>query len=182
MLGSTAAMATNAWQSGRVRRTATIAVALLAALSVAVPASAAGTHGPKRQVVRGSWVSPTCVFTDYDPVTGAFRCTSSTTWTGTWTGVTHVEGEGTFDVLTGSGSGTIKETFVGRAADGTTGTLQFTERWVADGPSLTIHIDARIVAGTGDWTGTSGQVAFDGTMASGSGFGGFVGSWTRPGR
>ncbi|HEX2038401.1 MAG TPA: hypothetical protein VHF47_01580 [Acidimicrobiales bacterium] len=173
-------MATNASRSNQVRRAATIAAALLTALSLAVPASAGGTYDANRQVVRGGWVSPTCVFTDYNPVTGAFRCTSSTTWTGTWTGATVVEGEGTFDVMTGSGSGTIEETFVGRAADGTTGTLQFTEAWVADGPSLTIHIDGRIVAGTGDWIGATGRVSFDGTMASGSGFGGYVGSWTRP--
>lgn len=161
---------------------AVVAVAVVATGLAGLPAAARSTDGASRQVVRGGWVSPACVFTNYDPVTGALRCTSSTTWTGVWTGITHVEAEGTFDVVTGSGSGTIEETFIGRASDGTTGTLRFIETWVADGPSLTIHIDASIVDGTGDWVGATGKVSFDGTLASGSGFGGYVGSWTRPAR
>ena len=160
---------------------AVVVVVLVTAGLAAPPATARNADGATHQVVRGGWVNPACVFTNYDPVTGAFQCTSSTTWTGVWTGVTHVEAEGTFDV-TGSGSGTVEETFIGRASDGSAGTLRFTEPWVADGPSLTIHIDARIVEGTGDWVGATGRVSFDGTIASGSGFGGYVGSWTRPAR
>lgn len=169
-------------QWGGGRRTAVVVVVLVIAGLVTPPSAARTTPTASAHVVRGGWVSPTCVFTNYDRVTGAFRCTSSTSWTGVWTGVTRVEGEGTVDVVTGSGSGTIEETFVGRASDGTAGTLQFIETWVADGPSLTIHIDAHIVEGTGDWVGATGRVSFDGTMADGSGFGGYVGSWTRPAR
>ena len=167
----------------RSRVLAAIAAGALVAGGLATPpasASAVG-HGKARpQAVRGSWVSATCAFTDYEPATGAFHCTASSQWTGSWTGVTQVEGEGTYDFVTGSGFGTIKETFIGRASDGTTGTLRFTETFVADGPSLTLHVDARIVEGTGDWVGATGQATFDGTMSSGTGFGGYAGSWTRP--
>lgn len=166
----------------RCRVLAVIAAGALVALGLAPPPAAAATGRSKAQpqAVRGSWVNPACAFTDYDPVTGAFHCTSSGVWTGTWTGVTHVEAEGKYDLVTGSGSGTIKETFVGRASDATTGTLRFTETWIIDGPALTIHIDARIIEGTGDWVGATGQATFDGTVASGTGFGGYAGSWTRP--
>jgi hypothetical protein len=162
---------------------AAIASGALIAVAGAAPPVAASTvgHGkPQSQTVRGSWVSPTCAFTDYDPVTGAFECTASSQWTGSWTGITTAQAEGTYDFVTGSGSGTIKETFVGRSSDGTTGTLRFTETFVADGPSLTLHVDARIVEGTGDWVGATGYATFDGTLSSGTGFGGYAGSWTRP--
>lgn len=176
-------MTTNMRHWGRTRLLAAITAGILVAVGFALPPSAAQAAGDtKHQTVRGGWVSPTCVFTDYDPVTGAFHCTSSTQWTGTWTGVTHVQGEGTFDFVTGSGSGTVEETFAGRASDGTTGTLRFTETWVVDGTAMTIHVDARVVEGTGDWIGATGRVSFDGTMSSGSGFGGYAGSWTRPAR
>lgn len=176
-------MTTKRRQWGRARLMAAItAMALVTVGSVLPSTAASAARAANHQAVRGGWASPTCVFTDYDAVTGAFHCTSSTAWTGTWTGVTHVEGGGTYNFATGSGSGTIEETFVGRASDGTTGTLRFTETWVADGPSLTMHIDARIVEGTGDWVGATGRVSFDGSMSSGTGFGGYVGSWTRPAR
>lgn len=159
-----------------------VVVVVLVAASLTGPPAVAKSAGASHQDVRGGWVSPPCVLTEYDRMTGAFRCTASSTWTGTWTGVTHVEGEGTLDLATGSGSGTIEETFIGHASDGTAGRLRFTETWVADGPSMTIHIDARIVEGTDDWVGATGRVVFDGSMVGVSGYGGYVGSWTRPAR
>jgi hypothetical protein len=142
----------------------------------------------KKQSIRGGWVGATpCVITSYDPspsdpTTGTFSCVGSTTWDGSWTGQTEFAVKGTINFLTGDASGTLEETLYGIAtADQSTGSLQFTERFRVYGATNTLHIDLKIVGGTGDWVGSRGQLTFDGLQFLGvAGHGGYAGTWIRP--
>lgn len=153
-----------------------VIVAIMVAATT-VPAEAASTK------VEGGWIGPVpCLFTSIDPLTGQFSCQSSSSWDGALTGVTFYSGEGTLDLTTGDASGTIKETFHGVAtADGSTGTLELIEKFTLNGATNAIHIDARIVGGTGDFADSHGRLTFVGVQLSGvAGHGGYHGTWVRP--
>jgi hypothetical protein len=103
-------------------------------------------------------------------------------WSGTLTGVTHLMLAGTINLLTGDSSGTIDETFIGRSSDGGTGTLHLAETFTVNGAANTLHIDATILGGTGDFVGSSGEIRFDGLdLPTGQGEGTYTGIWHRPG-
>ena len=126
--------------STRVRIAAAAAVALLALFTP--PASA----NSRDEGVRGRWVGLVpCVITSFDPGTGHTTCTGSTSWVGTWTGVTNYTIDGTFDPLTGAAAATVDETFVGRDDQGRVGTLRFTEKLVSTPTGVpgtgAMHID-----------------------------------------
>jgi hypothetical protein len=109
-----------------------------------------------------------------------YQGVGSTLWQGTWNGVTDYTISGVANLVTGEGNGTIHETFNGRSADGTSGSLGFVETYVVDG-SGHIRIDARIVRSAGGFTGSRGEVTFVGTqdgVATGNGT--FAGTWIRP--
>ncbi len=165
--------------STRVRFIAAAAVALLALL--ALPASAKSRYEP----VNGRWVGAVpCVMTSLDPATGHTTCTGSTTWVGTWTGVTHYTLDGTYDPVTGAAEATLDETFVGRDEHGRIGTMRFAERLIGTPTGIpdtnTIRIDADIIDGTGGFTGARGHVVFDGITNLAGGEGTFTGNWTLP--
>jgi hypothetical protein len=137
--------------------------------------------------VAGSWQTVVPVSeTSYqpsaaDPTTGTYTGVGSTVWQGTWAGVTHYAAHGTANLVTGAGSGTLQETFVGRSSDGGTGTIDFTETYVLDDGGH-ISIRARIVHATGDFAGSKGIVAFDGTeVGVVTGSGSYHGRWHRRG-
>ena len=166
--------------STRARITAAAAIAILALL--VPPASA---HRPD-QAVNGRWVGLIpCVFTTPESVTSNHvTCTGSTTWAGTWTGVTHYKIDGTFDTVTGAADATVDETFIGRDDHGRVGTLHFAETLVGTPTGIpdtsTIHIDACIIDATNDFAGATGHVMFDGVANLASGEGTFGGDWTLP--
>lgn len=163
--------------STRIWSIAAVAVALLALL--APPASAKSQDEP----VTGRWVGLVpCVITSIDLATGHTTCTGSTTWAGTWTGVTHYTLDGTYDPVTGAAEATLDETFVGRDDHGRIGTLRFAETLVGTPTGIpdtnTVHIDARIIDGTGDFTGARGDVVFDGITSLAGAEGTFTGHWS----
>lgn len=156
---------------------------LLACLAVTLPAPGA-LAAPRTHAVSGTWQEVVPVsMTSYtpsagDPLNGQYQGVGSTLWQGTWTGVTHYTMQGTANLVTGAGSGTLQETFVGRSTDGGTGTLDFSESYTVavDG---TISIQARIVGGTGDFAGARGSVDFLGHqygVATGNGT--YSGRWS----
>ena len=60
------------------------------------------SSGTTTSAVNGSWAQIVdCVFTHYDPQSGAFTCVGGSTWQGSWTGVTHYDVKGTYDLATG---------------------------------------------------------------------------------
>ena len=167
--------------STRVRLTAGVAAALLALL--ASPASA----NSRDEAVNGQFVGLVpCVVTTTESVTSDHTtCVGSTTWVGTWTGVTHYTVYGTYDLFTAAADMTIDETFVGRDDQGRIGTLCFAETLVGTPTGIpntgNIHIEARIVDATGDFAGASGHAVFDGVMSGAAGGGGaFSGLWRLP--
>lgn len=153
-----------------------VAVAVMAG-AVSLPAHAGSTR------IEGGWLGPIpCAFTNFDPTTGDFECQGSTLWDGALTGVATYQADGTFDLATGDGWGTVAETFHGIAtADRSSGTLAFNETFTIDGATNAIHIDAEIIEGTGDWVGSKGRLTFVGVQFSGAaGHGGYSGRWIRP--
>lgn len=157
---------------------------LLAGLAVTLLAPGA-VAAPAQHAVSGTWQEIVPVsMTSYtpsagDPLTGQYQGIGSTLWQGTWTGVTHYTMQGTANLVTGAGSGTLQETFVGRSADGGTGTLDFSESYTltVDG---TLSIQARIVGGTGDFARAHGSVAFLGHQYGvATGNGAYSGRWSR---
>ena len=145
------------------------------------PADAADPAGPTTSAVGGSWAQiVNCVFTEYNPSTGAFRCVGGSTWEGSWTGVTHYVVTGVFNASTGDMRGTLDETFMGTyLADRSHGTLKFHERFTINGATSVLHIDTDILSGEGDPTFrcSGGHVAFDGITPGETGFGGYQGTW-----
>jgi hypothetical protein len=163
------------------RRTATIVVAALVAGLLVASSQPALASSPRTEHVAGDWVNALPpVITAYDPATGHFSGSGSSVWTGSWTGTTTWTTTGTLDLLTGDVEGTLDETFDGRSADGDNGTLHFIETYTVDGATSRIHIDARLVDGSGDFAGSRGRVTFDGlSLPSGQGGGTYAGRWTR---
>lgn len=153
---------------------------LLSVLGMPLSGNAAEPAGT---VVGGSWVNEVpCLFTSFEPDTGSFTCTGSSTWQGSWTGVTHFEAWGVTDPRTGDLRATLTETFVGSyVADRSTGSLMFTETIIVEGATGAVLIEADIVGGSGDPTFrcSSGHVSFDGfsTPAGVIAFGGWRGIW-----
>jgi hypothetical protein len=159
-----------------------IVLAFLAGTAGIMPAGADGTTtGSTTSTVGGSWAQVlNCVFTRYDPATGAFSCVGGSTWEGSWTGATHYVVTGTYRPTTGDMSGTLEETFTGaNVADRSHGTLSFHERFSIDGATSVLHIDTDILGGDGDPTFrcSSGHVTFDGLAPGPTGFGGYRGTW-----
>lgn len=154
------------------------------AICLAVMVSAAPAAQAKRTPLAGKWANPApCVFTAYDVLgSGEFSCIGSSIWQGSFTGSTTFVAKGTVDLLTGDSSGTIDETFTGLADDGTNGTLHLLETYTIDGESATIHIDARIVGGTGGFAPSHGEMSFYGPYPLVAGAGEYRGSWTHPAR
>jgi len=156
-------------------------VALVAALGGLAPPSEAA-KGLGTSSVVGNWTQlVNCAITSYNPLTKQATCVGSSMWTGTWTGLTHYVFQGTLDLITGDAQGTLSETFSGTSSSGGTGTLQFQESLTLVGATSTLHIDATLTSGTGDFSGARGSVAFDGTDNLATGFGTYAGWWQLPG-
>jgi hypothetical protein len=160
---------------------AAAAAALVSVLGTAGPGRAAEA---KTTTVGGSWANGLpCIFTSFEPGTGAFTCTGSSTWQGSWTGLTQFDARGVVDPVTGDTSGTINEVFIGTSlSDRSTGSLRFTESFTIAGATGAIVIDADIVGGGGDPTFrcSKGHATFTGFGPPGGagGFGGWQGAWT----
>jgi hypothetical protein len=160
----------------RALRWTIVAVAIMAAV-MSLPAHAAETR------IDGGWIGLIpCALTNFDPTTGHFECEGSTLWDGALTGITTYHVDGTTDLATGDGSGTVAETFYGIAtADQSSGTLAFNETFTIDGATNAIHLVARIIGGTGDFAGSRGRLTFVGVLFSVvAGHGGYSGTWVRP--
>lgn len=140
-------------------------VSLAVTLVSAPPALA--KQADRDHTVAGTWQTLVPVtLTSYqpsasDPTTGTYTGVGSTLWQGTWTGVTHYSISGTANLVTGAGSGTLTETFIGRATDAGQGTLDFTETYTLDTAGHLL-IRARIIGGTGDFHNAKGAVRFEG--------------------
>ncbi len=149
-------------------------------------ASPASAHN-RGEPVDGRWfgVVP-CVATTVDPASTHTVCTGSSTWDGTWTGVTRYAYDGTLDVVAGAGQGTIDETFTGRDADGRTGMMRFAEMVVLTPTGIpdtaSVRIDATIVGGTGGFRTARGRVVFTGVVNLAGGAGTFSGRSAPPRR
>jgi hypothetical protein len=164
-------------------RRSLVAILVLAAVTaVGGPARAAGGPlGVTTSTVGGSWAQiVNCVFTHYDPSSGAFTCVGGSTWEGSWTGVTHYDVTGTVNPATGDMRGSLTETFVGTyVPDRSRGTILLSERFVIDGATGVLHIASDIVGGDGDPTFrcSGGHATFDGVAPGETGFGGYQGTW-----
>jgi hypothetical protein len=112
-----------------------------------------------------------------DPTTGSYEGVGSTLWQGTWTGLTHYAIQGTANLVTGAGSGSLTETFVGRSSDGRRGTIRLGETYVLDAAGH-LRIRARVTDATGQFIGGRGSMTFDGTMVGiATGSGTYRGRW-----
>jgi hypothetical protein len=148
-------------------------------LAVGAPAASA-----TRTEVGGDWASAVpCV-----PVQGSpslehptqipYTCEGSATVRGDLVGVTVYTTYGTIDLATGSSWGTMEETFTGVSGDGSLrGTMDFAEKFTIDGSTLFFDDYAKIVGGSGDFSGSRGLVKFNGTVAAGVGGGTWGGTW-----
>lgn len=160
---------------GAMNKPAKFLAVLVTAISVAAPAQAA-----TRQPVNGKWQQIiSAVPLSYNPFTHAMDFIGASLWTGTFNGITHYRAQGTFDLLTGQGHGTLNETFIGSSSDGGHGCISFVETLTV-GPGGVTHIDTRLVHGTGDFTGATGVVTFDGVANTVTGSGTYSGWWSRP--
>jgi hypothetical protein len=141
-----------------------------------------GPRGGITTVVGGSWVGlANCVFTSFDPATGDFVCIGSTSWEGSWTGITHYDLTGNFNPVTGDWHGTITETFTGTSlADKSTGSLNLQGSLTVEGATQAVHVEEDIIDGDGDrsFRCSSGHATFDGLADAVGGMGGYHGSWT----
>jgi hypothetical protein len=114
-----------------------------------------------------------------DPTTGTYTGVGTTLWRGTWTGVTEYKIQGTANLITAAGSGTLQETFVGRAAGGGRGTLRFVETYTLDETGH-VEIRCKITGGSGAFAGSRGSATFVGTELSvATGHGSYSGLWQR---
>ncbi len=153
-------------------------IAVLAALMVSAVVPCAEATKPRRVPLTGHWANPApCVFTEYNPLAGDFVCTGSSVWHGSFSGVTTFEARGKMDLVTGDMDGTVKETFVGTAEDGTRGTLEFHETFTIRASE--IRIEADIVRGTRGFEGSRGHMTFTGLYPVVGGAGDYTGEWRR---
>ena len=149
-------------------RMMTIALAVSVSLSMA-PSALAARGGSER--LTGDWGGAVpCVPTAVDTSSNQVSCVGSTTWAGSLTGQTHYTFDGTTDLVTGAGEGTIDETFVGWDEQGRVGTLRFSET-IASVPSGIpntgyVRIEARVVDGSGGFEGARGRLVFVGTVST----------------
>jgi hypothetical protein len=164
------------------RRSLATVLGILGAIALSTPAgAAAGPAGATTTTVGGSWAQVVnCVYTRYEPSTGDFSCVGSSTWEGSWTGLTHYVITGTLNPSTGDMRGTLDETFVGTwVPDRSHGSLTFHERFTLDGATSVVHIDTDVLGGEGDpaFRCSSGHLTFDGLAPGQTGFGGYQGRW-----
>jgi hypothetical protein len=159
-----------------------IVIVVLAGLCLGLMVAPAQARNASRPVGGGFTTAP-CAITSFvpdpgSPTTGRFVCTSTSQWTGTWTGITTLTAAGRLNLVTGEARGTADEMFVGRASDGTTGSLHVSDVFTigADGYLRDVGV---IVGGTGDWVGAAGKAVFDGFNYLGPGYGGYHGYWSR---
>jgi uncharacterized protein (DUF2147 family) len=160
------------------------AVVLSAAAILAAGASAAAAGKPPAQG-KGHWTNPVgaCVghIISNDPVTGDYKCSGTSSWTGTWKGSTKWTATGNLDAATGAATGKIHEVFKGKIADGRKGKLVFEETMTLDAKG-NIDIRGKIVKSSGGLAGAHGKAHWTGTssVADGSGAGPYSGSWHAP--
>jgi len=164
------------------RRIVATVIVLLGLGAGAAPAGAdSAPRGTTTSTVNGSWAQlVNCVFTHFDPSSGDFTCVGGSTWEGSWTGVTHYDVKGVYDMKTGNMRGTFTEQFVGTyLPDRSHGTLLMAHRFTIDGATSALHIDTDIVSGDGDPTFrcSSGHLVWDGFTPGETGFGGYEGTW-----
>lgn len=158
-----------------------VLIVIAVVIGVLAPVGSNASTGTSTAVA-GRWVNGGCALTSYDLTTGEFSCVGTSDWVGTWTGVTTFTVQATLDVATGDEWGSIDETFIGVAADGSAGTLHFDETFTVDGSTFEVQLEFRIIEGTGEFEGSRGSGTFDGTVVETSGFGSFSGHWVRPPR
>ena len=169
----------------RMLSLAALALAV-AALVETLPASPAIADERKSTEVVGGWVGALpCPFIAGKPSASyptvvPFECVSGSTWDGTWVGHTVYRATGSVDLLTGDLHGTVDETFVGvPGPSGAPGTLRFLGTVDADGATGSVVLRERIVAGTGGFAGSSGDVLFHGAHVGPLvAHGGYHGTWT----
>jgi hypothetical protein len=142
---------------------------------------------PPTAHVQGGWIEALpCPYTTLTPAAGhpttvSFTCTAGTLWDGTWTGHTYFVLKGTLDLVSGDGTGTADETFVGTAlADHSQGTLHFLGDWTFYGATNSYRGHEVIVDAAGQFAGAKGEVDFEGMEAGLFGHGGYHGWWSRP--
>lgn len=160
---------------------------MAAALGASVCATAA-TAEARSSSVSGQWVNalpcvptgPLAADPGLDPAATPLECVGSSTWTGTFRGVTTFRVQGIYNLVTGELHGTIDEWFAGSSSDGRRGTLTWHETIDVVGGALVIEAD--ILRGTGSFGRARGQVRFTGTtLPTTNAYGDYAGRW-RPGR
>jgi hypothetical protein len=155
-----------------------VGLATVALLLVTCGASQASVRST---ALSGTWFQLiNCLPTSFDPLTDQIHCIGSSSWSGTWTGTTTYTMDGKYNVLTGDSTGVIHEVFTGKASDGTSGKLTFTEQLKIVGATSKLHINATIVGASGGFAGSTGKATFDGTDVVLVGSGTYAGTWARP--
>lgn len=171
-----------------IRALASAPASFVLSISFAATGLEVSAAAPRTAQVQGGWIEALpCPFTTLAPVAGhpttvSFSCTAGTIWDGTWTGQTHFVIKGTMDLVSGDGTGTADETFVGSAlADHSQGSLHFLGDWTLYGASNSYRGHEVIVDATGQFAGAKGEVTFEGMVAGLlGGHGGYRGWWSRP--
>ena len=155
--------------------------ALCAALVAPAPA---GANGPHDALAGDDYVPLPCSPTSadyYDPATGRFSCSGTSTWTGSLAGETVYRSQGTSDLETGDQRGTTDIQLVAVTPDGHRGTLHLAGELVTDGATGITTITTRILDGTGDFARARGAICITGpTIGPGSGVLTYAGRWTHP--
>jgi hypothetical protein len=163
-----------------------------AAFAFALTIAACVTWAPGAQAalrhVKGTWQNPDpIVIQSLNPVTGEFSATGASVWQGGFRGTTVVTTQGTTNLVTGDTTGTVDETFTGKAGRPKRhlhGTIHFVEEYTVVGATGAFHLVAHMTGGTEGFDGARGTVTFDGTTDTLTGVGGgtYEGQWRLPRR
>lgn len=160
------------------------ALLLAAAAALALAAPAAHAANRHEHVSGDDYVPLPCSPTGadyYDPATGRFRCSGTSTWTGSLNGETVYRSEGVSDVATGDQRGTTDIQLVAVTPDGHRGRLHLVGELVTDGATGVTTITTRIRDGSGDFARAKGTICISGpTVGPGSGILTYAGRWTHP--
>jgi hypothetical protein len=160
---------------------ARIVVLSVLTFALALPSLSAQASPKTVTQVRGSWIETggACVPQGIEGTVLHLTCTGTAAAVGTWTGVWVEDVDLYLDLETDDVWGSAHETFTGRAADGTSGSLDVVERLRIDGTDSTLYGEGDIVGGTGDWVGSSGTYTAQGFNPA-VGFGSYEARWVRP--
>lgn len=159
----------------------TLSVCLLVTLATLSAADAKQKGGTTATTVRGGFINEAGFIPAGEPTPGpdpgsfVIPFTGGSTWNGSFTGHTVINGVATL-YSNGALEGTFTETFYGvYEPDRRTGSLTHSGTFSSDEHSL-FTARSRIVGGTCGFLDSSGSLAFDGASTNG----GYIGTWRQP--